>query len=166
MTARTEASSILNLGWFNEGYLPLARSNSVTFLDRTIALLDDAVIDWLIKWVQFTPAVDHSPALNRPCLPAWTQLTYFLSFSTSPVFPLHFAMSRIFISLNVQNAKGSVNIFRVTLVYWCHVALMAWDAEVLKTKILMSHYWQATVLDLSLVVVSFFYRKSKFRSIS
>ena len=40
--------------------------------------------------------VDHSPALNRPCLRAWTQLTYFLSFSLSSVFSLHFALSRSF----------------------------------------------------------------------
>ena len=37
-----------------------------------MALHEDAVIDWLIEWVQFTAAFDHSPALNRPCLRAWT----------------------------------------------------------------------------------------------
>ena len=77
------------------------------------------MIDCLIKWLQLAPAFDHSPALNRPCLRAWTQLTYFLSFPTSSVFPLPFAMSRIFISPSVQNAKESVNNFRVTLVLAC-----------------------------------------------
>ena len=38
------------------------------------------LIDWLIKWVQLTPAFDHSPVLNHSGLRAWT-LTYFLSLS-------------------------------------------------------------------------------------
>ena len=96
MIARTETNSIHDLGQINEGYLLLTGSNSGKFLDRTIDLRDDATIDWLIKWVQLAAAFDHGPALNCPCLCAWTQLTYFLSFSTISVFPLHFAMSRIF----------------------------------------------------------------------
>ena len=104
--ARTGACPFLDLEKFNEGCLLLVGSNSVTFFGRIIALPDDAIMDWLIKWTHLAPAVDRSPALNRLCLRAWTQLTYFLSFSTSSVFPLHFAMSRIFISSSVQNAKG------------------------------------------------------------
>ena len=83
---------------------------------RTIVLPDDAVIDCLIKWAQLAPAVDHSPALNRPCLHAWTQLTYFLSSPISSVFPLHFAMSRIFHFAQCPKRQGGVNNFRVTLV--------------------------------------------------
>ena len=111
-----------NWGWFNfleqfnEGYLPLEWSNTVTFFGRTIVLRDDAVIDCLIKWVQWPPAVDHSPALNRLCLRAWTQLTYFHSFSASSVFPLHFAMSRISYFIQCPKRHGGVNNFRVTLV--------------------------------------------------
>ena len=53
----------------------------VSFFGKTIALHDNAVIDCLIYMGTVgTNAVDHSPALNRPCLRAWTQLTYFLSF--------------------------------------------------------------------------------------
>ena len=81
-------------------------SNSETFFGRTVALPGDAVIDWLIKWVQLAPAVDHSPVLNRSCLRAWTQLTYFLSFSTSPVFLLQFAMSRIFYFAQCPKRQG------------------------------------------------------------
>ena len=106
MIAKTEANSLLDLGWFNEGYLLLTGLDSETFFGRTIVLRDDAVIDCLIKGVQLASDVDHSSALNRPCLRAWTQLTYFLSFSTSSLFRLHCAMSRIFISASVQNAKG------------------------------------------------------------
>ena len=74
------ADSILDLGRFNEGYLLLVGSSTVTFFRRTIALHDDAIIDCLIKWVQSAPAVDHSPALNHPGLPAGTQLAYLLFF--------------------------------------------------------------------------------------
>ena len=81
MIVRNEANSILDLGWFNEGYPLLVGSNSGTFFSSTIASRDDTVIDCLIKWVQLAPAVDHGPALNRPCLRAWTQLTYFPSCS-------------------------------------------------------------------------------------
>ena len=79
-------------------------------------LRNHAVIDRLFKWVQLTPAFNHSPVLNRSCLRAWTQLTSFLSLSTIPVSPLYFAMSRVFVSSRVQNAKGSVNNFLVALV--------------------------------------------------
>ena len=116
MIARTEANSILYLGWFNEGHLLLIGSNSEMFFGRTIALPDDAVIDYLIKWVQLAPAVDHSPALNRPCLRTWTQMSYFLSLSTSSVFPLHFAMSRTFYSVQRAKRQGGGNNFLVTLV--------------------------------------------------
>ena len=98
MIARTEANLILNLGKLNEGYLVLVGSDSVTCFGRTVALRDDAVIDCLIKWIQLTAAFDHSPALNRPCLRAWTQLNYFLSFSASSAFPFQLAMSRTFYS--------------------------------------------------------------------
>ena len=105
MIARTEACSILDFAELNEEDLLLVGSNSVTFFGKTIALRDDAVIDCLIKWAQYSP--------EPPCLRAWTQLTYFLSFSTSSVFPLHFSMSKIFISPSVQNVKN----VRVTLVF-------------------------------------------------
>ena len=95
MIARTEANSILDLGQFNEGYLLLVGPDLITFFGRTITVPYDVVIGWLIKWVQLTPALNHSPALNRPCLRASRQLTYSLSFSTHSVFPLHFAMSRL-----------------------------------------------------------------------
>ena len=118
----------LNLGLFNEGYLLLVGSNSGTFFGETIALRDDAVVDCLIKWVS---AFYQSPALNRPCLRAWTQLTYFLSFSTSPVFPLHFAMSRIFYFVQRPKRHGegvsiisewpsySIERIFVSLHWWC-----------------------------------------------
>ena len=48
----------------NREYLLLVGSNSVTFFGRTIALPDEAVIDWLIKRAQLTPAVGHSPAAS------------------------------------------------------------------------------------------------------
>ena len=89
-----------------KGYLTLLWSNSGTFFDTTIALRGDAAIDCLIKWVQLTTAVDHSPALNCPCLRVWTQLTYFLSFSTSSVFSLPFAMSGIFYFSQCPKRKG------------------------------------------------------------
>ena len=91
-------SSILG----NERCLLLAASNLVTFFGTTIALHNEAVIDWLIKWVQLASAVDRSPVLDHSGLRAWTQLTYFLSFYTSSVFPFHFAVNRIFISSSVQ----------------------------------------------------------------
>ena len=69
----------------------------------------------LIAWLNgfsWTPAFDHSPALNRPCLRAWTQLTYFFSLSLpvqSSLFTLLWA-EFLFISPSVQNAKGvSIN---------------------------------------------------------
>ena len=116
MTARFEANSILDLGWFNEEHLLLVGFNSVTFIGRTIAWRDEAVIDCLIKWVQLASAVDHSPALNRSCLRAWTQLAYFLSFSTNSVFLLHFGMSRIFYFTQCLKRQGGVNNLRVILV--------------------------------------------------
>ena len=94
----------------------LVGSNSGTFCDRTVALHDDAVVDCLIKWVQLTSAVDHNPALNRPCLRAWTQLTYSPSLSTSSIFPLPLAISRIFYFAQCPKRQGGVNNFRVTLV--------------------------------------------------
>ena len=106
-----------NWGWFNprsqvinEEYLVMVGAVPVTFLGRLLFLHEDAVIDWLIKCVQLAAAVDHSPALNRPCLPAWTQLTYFLFFSTSSVFPLHLAMSRIFYFAPVSKTPRGVSI--------------------------------------------------------
>ena len=77
-----------------------------------------SLIAWL-NGVQLASAVDQSPALNRPCLRAWTQLTYFLSFSTSSVFPLYFAMSKISYFIQCPKCRGgggSVNNFKVTLV--------------------------------------------------
>ena len=75
-----------------------------------IALHYDAVIDCLIEGVQLTPAVDYSLALNRPSLRAWTQLTYFLSLPPSSVFPLHFAMSRMFSFRPVSKTPGKVSV--------------------------------------------------------
>ena len=54
--------------------------------------------------------IDH--ANTNTC----TQLTYFLSFSTGSVFPLHFGMSRIFYFVQGPKRQGSVSNFRVTLV--------------------------------------------------
>ena len=88
------------------------------FFGKIIALRDDAVIDCLIKWAQLAHAVDHNPALNHPCLRAWTPLSYFPSLFLpvqSSLFTLLWA--EFFISASVQNAKGDVNNFRVTLVY-------------------------------------------------
>ena len=76
------------------------------FFVRLLVYALIAVIDWLIKWVQSAPAVDHSPVLKGPCLRAWTQLTYFLSFFISSVFPLHFAMSRIFCVIQCPKSQG------------------------------------------------------------
>ena len=77
-----------NWGWFNprswviQWRIPaIGRIEFGNFFGRTIALRNKGVIDWLIEWVQLAPAVDHSPVLNRPCLRAWTQLTYFFFFS-------------------------------------------------------------------------------------
>ena len=72
----------------------------------TIASHHAAVIDCLIKLVQLAPAVYHSPALNRPRLRAWTQLTYFLSFPPISVFPLHFALSRFFYFAQFPKRQG------------------------------------------------------------
>ena len=96
--------------------LRLVESNSITFSGRTIALRDAAVVDCLIKRVQLTPAVDHSLALDCPRLRAWTQLTYFLSFSISSVVPLHFTMNKISFFAQCPKDQGSVNNFRMTLV--------------------------------------------------
>ena len=74
----------------------------------------DAVIDWLIKWVQLTPAFDHNPVLNRFCLRIWTQLTYFLSFPTISVWSLYFAMSRVFLLHPVSKTPRNVS----TISYW------------------------------------------------
>ena len=85
-----------------------------SYFTRTVASLpDDAIIDCLIKWVQLAPAVDR----NRPCLRAWTQLTYFLSFFL-PIQSFLFTSvwAKFFISSSVQNAKEGVNNFRMTLV--------------------------------------------------
>ena len=71
-------------------------------------------------------AVYHNPALNRPCLRAWTQLTYFLSLSTSSVFPSHFAMSRIFYLAQCPKHQGDVNNFRGTVV-WTVCWLVEWS---------------------------------------
>ena len=107
-------------------------SASGMFFGRLLFLRFDAVVDCLIKWVHLALAFDQSPALKHPCLRARTQLTYFLSFLTISVFPLYLAMSRIFISPSVQNAKGGVNNQRVTLVtlvysysisIWTHIYL-------------------------------------------
>ena len=76
------------------------------FFGRTSALRDNAVVDCLIKWVQLAPAIDPIPVLNHPCLRGWTQLTYFLSFFTSSVCPLHFAMSRSFYFVQCPNRQG------------------------------------------------------------
>ena len=68
---------------------------------------------WLIAWSNeyYRP----QPSLNLPCLRVWKQLTYFLSFSTSSVFPLHFAMSEIFYFAR-GGGGGIVNNFWPTLV--------------------------------------------------
>ena len=87
------------------------------FFGTTTALHDDAVIDCLIKCAQLAPAVDHSPALNRPCLRAWTQLTYFL-----PFFYQFSLLSSLSCEQNFlfrpacPKRQGSVNNLRVTLV--------------------------------------------------
>ena len=94
---------------------------------RTSSLPDDAVIDWLIKWVQLAAAAVHNPALNRPCLRAWAYLTYFLSFSTSSVFPLHFTISRILCFVQCPKRQGECQKFQRDPCF---------------TKILyQSHYW-------------------------
>ena len=74
--ATTEANAFLDLGQFNEACVLLMGSNTVTFFGRTVAFCGDAVIDCLVKWVQFTPAVDHSPALS-PCLDTANLLSLF-----------------------------------------------------------------------------------------
>ena len=115
MIARTEANPILDLGWFNEEYLPLVGSDSGTFFGRTIA---DASIDCLIRWVQLASAVYHSPALNRPSLRAWTQLTYFLSFSSFQ-FSLSFSLGyeQNFLFLPVSKTPKGVWIISVWPLY-------------------------------------------------
>ena len=64
MMATTEANSILDHGSFNERYLLLLGSNPVTLFDKTTALRDDAVIDCLIKWVQYSPEPFLSPCMD------------------------------------------------------------------------------------------------------
>ena len=84
MIARTMANTILDLEWFNEGYLLLVGTNSVTFLvGYCFDWMMQSLIDWLNEFIQSTSALDHRPALNRPCLHAWTQLTYFSCYQFS-----------------------------------------------------------------------------------
>ena len=106
MIARTEANSILDLEWFNVGHLLLVGSNSGTFFGKTTALRGDAVIDCLVRWVQWAPAVYHSPSLDRSCLHAWTQLTYLFSLLPVQSSPFYFAMSRIFYFAQCPNRQG------------------------------------------------------------
>ena len=103
LIARTEANSILDLGEFNEAYLPLAGSNPGTFFGRTD---DDAVIDWLIKSVHLTSPFAHSPALNHPLSllgHRWPTFSLFLPAQSSSSFCCE---QNFFLSSNVQNAKG------------------------------------------------------------
>ena len=87
---------------------------------------------------------NHSPALNRPCLRAGTQPTYFLSFSTSSVCPLHFAMNRSFYFAPCPKRQGGVNNFRVTLVWYKlqkHVSRFTLNTVLLHTKIEAPWRW-------------------------
>ena len=113
MIARNEANSIPNPGWFNEGRLLLVGSNPVPFL---VGLLLYLMMHSLIAWLN--EAVDHSPVLNRPGLPSWTQLTYFLSVLTSSVFLLHFAMNKIFYFAQCPKRQRGINNVEMTLVFY------------------------------------------------
>ena len=104
--------------WINQAVRRYALESFLLQSLRTPMLFNGWLIDWL--WVKLAPAVAHSPALNRPCLRAWIQLTYFLSFPTSSIFPLPFAMSRIFYFAQCPKRQGGVNNFRVTLVFSYH----------------------------------------------
>ena len=86
--------------------------------------------DCLVKWVRLAPAVDHSPDLNRPCLRAWTQLTYFLSFSTISVFSLPFVMSRMFyLAQCPKRQRGLWTLFRIWTV--TSDAICSWMSHLL-----------------------------------
>ena len=102
---RTKANSILNLGWFNQGYLLLVDSNSVTFFDLTNGLRHSSVIDCFIKWVQLTSACDHSPALNHTPVSvlghSWPTSSLFLP----DQYSLFTFLRAEFFSPSVQHAK-------------------------------------------------------------
>ena len=123
MLARTEANSILGLGSCNEGYLPLVWPDSGTFFDTTIALPDDAVVDWLIKLLQLLylmmrSLIDwsnkYSWRLHLTIAQPWTAPVFVLGHSW-PTFSLSLPVqsslftllwAEFFISSSVQNAKG------------------------------------------------------------
>ena len=87
---------LCNVYWYvlctDVGYLVLVGSGSVTFLvGLLLHVMKHSLIAWLneYSWHQLS-------TIAQSCLRAWTQLTYFLSFFTISLFPLHFAMSEIF----------------------------------------------------------------------
>ena len=83
---------------------------------QLLYIITQSLIDWSneCSWHQLSTIAQP---WTTPVLRAWTQLTYFLSFSTSSVFSLHFARSRIFYFAQCPKRQGGVNNLRVTLVW-------------------------------------------------
>ena len=115
MIARTEANWISILGnqikdicyWWDV-------IRKVFFVGLLLYVITQPLIAWLNEcgWHQLSTIAQPWTARLR----AWTQLTYFLSFSTTSVFPLHFALNRIFHFAQCPKRQGDVNNLRVTLV--------------------------------------------------
>ena len=82
-----------------------------------VGVLLYGMVQSLIAWLNGRSWHRLSTIAPAPCLRAWTQLTYFFSFSTSSVSPLHFALSSIFYFAQCPQCQGGVNNSRVFLVY-------------------------------------------------